>query len=294
MIEQITKSKLLKHFLRSPTALGSSIGLLLLLLGAIFASIIAPQNPYNLENLDLGNSLLPPVWVANGHLPFILGTDEQGRDILSTIFYGLRTSLAVGFGATLVSGIAGIIIGLVAGFYERTLGAPITRISDVVYSFDPMLVAILFMGLLGHRGIFMVILALAPVETVRYIRTTRGKILALKNLDYVEAARAIGASNLRIMIKHLLPNSLGPLVVIATVDLAILIMLEATLSFLGIGVPVTKPSLGLLISSGKEYLYGGCWWLTVFPGLALISLVLCINLLGDWLRDELNPKVITR
>lgn len=292
LVNRVINSPFIRRFVTSPRATGGSLVLLILFTLAIFSPFIAPQNPYNLEQLSLGNSLLPPAWADGGDPEFLLGTDDQGRGILSVTMYGLRTSLTVGFGITAVAGLVGIFFGLIAGYYEGFLGGTIMRFSDVVFSFDPMLVAILLLGVLGKRGVFMVILAIAPVEAVRYIRTTRSKVLSLKNKEFVEAARATGASTPRIILRHLLPNSLGPLVVLATVDLAILIMLEATLSFLGIGVAITEPSLGLLISSGKDYLFAGYWWLTVFPGGALISLVLSINLLGDWLRDELNPKVV--
>ncbi len=291
MTRNLVKSKLLKHFLRSPSAIIGTAIILSSLFAAAFAPFLAPQNPYDLTTISLKESLNPPIWMKGGHSPFLLGTDEQGRDILSTILYGLRTSLIVGFVVVLSAGIVGGVIGLLAGYYEGKLSSIAMRTADIAYSFPAIMVAILLMGLVGKRGLLVVILAISAITWVRYARTIRGKVLSEKNREYVLAARAIGASNLRVIGKHLLPNCLPPLLVIAAVDIAMVIMLESSLSYLGVGVPITEPSLGQLIFMGKGFLQAGKWWLVVFPGGTLITFVLAINLVGDWLRVELSPRI---
>ena len=291
MTRKTAKSKLLRHFLGSPSTLIGSAITLILVLAAAFAPFLAPRNPYDLTTISLKDSLTPPIWMEGGRFPFLLGTDEQGRDILSTILYGLRTSLIVGFGVVLSAGIGGGIVGLLSGYFEGKLSNMAMRVADIAYSFPATMVAILVMGLLGKRGILVVILAISAITWVRYARTMRGKVLSEKNREYVLAARAIGASNLRIIGRHLLPNCLPPLLVIATVDIAVVIMLETSLSYLGVGVPITEPSLGQLIFMGKGFLQAGKWWLVVFPGGTLVTFVLAVNLVGDWLRVELSPRI---
>ena len=281
----------MRHFLRDPSALVGGVILLLTIIGALFAPLISPQNPYDLEKVRLEDALKPPVWMPGGQKPFLLGTDEQGRDILSTILYGCRTSLSVAFGVVLLAGSFGLVMGLLAGFFGGILDAFVMRMADIFYSFSTTLMAILVLGLLKKKGIPVLILAISLTDWVRYARTLRGAVLAVKEEDYVSAARALGAGNLRILLRHVLPNAVPPLLVIAAVDFGVVIMLEATLSFLGVGLPVTEPSLGMMISIGRKYVYAGKWWLIVFPGITLTALVVGINLLADWLREEINPRV---
>lgn len=229
--------------------------------------------------------------MEGGQAPFLLGTDDHGRGIFSTILYGLRISLGVGFGVIIIAGTMGSIIGLLAGFYRGSFGAVSMRLADTFFSFSTTLLAILILGIVGSRGILTVIIAIALADWVRYARTTRGNVLSVAEEDYVLAAKSVGANDLRILSKHILPNVISSIFVISAVDLAIVIMLEATLSFLGIGVPLTEPSLGMLIAKGREYLYAGKWWLIVFPGATLGGVVVGINLFADWLREELNPKL---
>lgn len=291
MIRSAIKSKLIKHLLRSPSAIiGISI-VLIMLLAAALAPFLAPQNPYDLTTISLKDSLTPPIWMEGGHSPFLLGTDEQGRDILSTILYGLRTSLVVGLGVVLLAGIVGGAVGMLAGYFEGRLSGVAMRAADIAYSFPAIMIAILLMGLLEKRGLLVVILAISAITWVRYARTIRGKVLSEKNIEYILAARAIGASDLRIIGRHLLPNCILPLLVIGTVDIAVVIMLEASLSYLGVGVPITEPSLGQMIFMGKGFLQAGKWWLVVFPGGTLVTFVLAINVVGDWLRVELSPRI---
>ncbi len=293
MIDKIFESKIVKHFLRDPSALIGAFLLLVFAFGALLAPVLAPQNPYNLEKVSLSNFLFPPVWMDGGELPFLLGTDDQGRGILSTILYGCRTSLVVGFGVMLLAGSIGTILGLMAGFYRGFFDAVVMRIADVLFSFSVSLTAILVMGLLGGGGVLTVILAISLPEWVKYARTMRGNVLSVREEEYVDAAEASGASDFRIMARHILPNSIPSILVVASVELAVVIMLEATLSFLGVGVPHTKPSLGMMISLGRDYIFAGKWWLVVFPGAALTGMVIGINLVADWLRDELNPKSVS-
>ena len=285
------RGRMLRHFLRDPSALVGGVILLLTIIGALFAPLISPQNPYDLEKVRLEDALKPPVWMPGGQKPFLLGTDEQGRDILSTILYGCRTSLSVAFGVVLLAGSFGLVMGLLAGFFGGILDAFVMRMADIFYSFSTTLMAILVLGLLKKKGIPVLILAISLTDWVRYARTLRGAVLAVKEEDYVSAARALGAGNLRILLRHVLPNAVPPLLVIAAVDFGVVIMLEATLSFLGVGLPVTEPSLGMMISIGRKYVYAGKWWLIVFPGITLTALVVSINLIADWLREEINPRV---
>ena len=294
MIRRLLQSKLLSHYVRDLSAVVGSVILLIVLLGAIFAPLIAPQNPYDPRTLSLQDSLKPPIWMEGGQAPFLLGTDDQGRDILSTILYGCRTSFLVGFSVILIAGTIGVTVGLLAAFYSGILDAVTMRIADTFFSFSTTLMAMLLLGIFKGGGIPLVILAIVIADWVRYARTMRGSVLGVKEDDYVQAARACGGSNLRIMIRHILPNAIPPILVVAAVDFGAVVMLEATLSFLGVGVPINKPSLGMMISLGKNYIYAGKWWLTIFPGAALISIVLGINLLADWLREEINPKLKKR
>jgi len=288
----IFKSKEFRHYIKDLSAVTGSLILVIMLIAAVFAPTIAPQNPYDMKDLYLENSLKPPIWMEGGEAPFILGTDDQGRDILSTILYGCRTSFTVGFSVIIIAGIIGVSIGLLAGFNGGWLDILTMRLADVIFSFSTTLIAMLFLAILKNHGVGTIILAIVIVGWVKYARTMRGSVLSVKEEDYISAAKAVGADDFRIMLKHILPNAISPILIVAAVDFGAVVMLEATLSFLGVGVPINEPSLGMMISTGKNYIYAGKWWLVVFPGAALILIVFGINLLADWLREEINPKIV--
>ena len=288
----IFKSKEFRHYIKDLSAVTGSLILVIMLIAAIFAPIIAPQNPYDMKGLYLEDSLKPPIWMEGGKAPFILGTDDQGRDILSTILYGCRTSFTVGFSVIIIAGIIGVTIGLLAGFNGGWLDILTMRLADVIFSFSTTLIAMLFLAVLKKHGVGTIILAIVIVGWVKYARTMRGSVLSVKEEEYISAAKAVGASDFRIMLKHILPNAISPILIVAAVDFGAVVMLEATLSFLGVGVPISEPSLGMMISTGKNYIYAGKWWLVVFPGVALVLIVFGINLLADWLREEINPKIM--
>ena len=285
------KNRFLYDLFRDPAAMLGAVIMIVFTAAAVLAPLIAPHDPYDLETVELGDSLKPPAWEEGGDPEFLLGTDEQGRDILSTIIYGLRTSLTVGFSVMLLAGSFGVIIGLLAGYYGGILDAVTMRTADTVFAFSTTLLAILFLGLFKQSGVGIVILAICIADWVRYARTMRASVLEVKEEAYITAAKATGATDFHLLLIHLLPNALPPIFVIMAVDLAAIIMLEATLSFLGVGVPITKPSLGMMIASGKNYIYVGNWWLIVFPGATLVLFVLGLNLFADWLREELNPRI---
>lgn len=291
MSNRFFKSKILHDFFHDPSALVGSFVLAVFILASLMAPWIAPQNPYDLEKVSLGDFLKSPVWMEGSDPRFLLGTDDQGRGILSTILYGCRTSLIVGFGVVLIAGTFGIIMGLLAGYYGGLLDSVTMRLADTFFSFSTTLMAFLLLGLFKQRGVLIVIIAICIADWVKYARTMRGSVLEVKEEAYITAARATGAGDFRLLAKHLLINAVPPIFVVMAVDLAVVIMLEATLSFLGVGVPLTEPSLGMMISIGKNYVYAGMWWLVVFPGAALVLLVAGINLFADWLREELNPKI---
>jgi peptide/nickel transport system permease protein len=267
---------------------------------AIFASVLSVQDPFDPAQLQLINSRIPPLWEADGQSPYLLGTDEQGRDVLSAILYGLRISLIVGVLGVLFSGALGILLGLIAGYVGGAVDSLIMRIADVQLTFPAILIALLVNGVaksvFGNRldaisMLMVLVFAIGLSFWVQYARTVRGSVLVEKNKDYVAAAQLIGLPAPVIMLRHVLPNTTGPIMVIATINLALAIITEATLSFLGVGLPDTMPSLGTLIRIGNNYLFSGEWWIVAFPGIALAALILSINLLGDWLRDALNPKL---
>jgi peptide/nickel transport system permease protein len=282
---------MLHSFLHDPSAIVGSVILVLFIAAALLAPWITPQNPYDLETLTLEHFLTPPLWMEEGQAPYLLGTDDQGRGILSTIIYGCRTSLLVGISVVLIAGIFGVIIGLLAGYYGGWIDVVTMRLADTLFSFSTTLLAFLFLGISGGGSILIVILAICIAGWVRYARTMRGSVLEVKENAYIMAAKSTGAGDFRLLMRHLLPNAIPPIFVVLAIDLAVVIMLEATLSFLGVGVPLTEPSLGMMISIGKNYIYAGMWWMIVFPGAALILLVIGINLFADWLREELNPKI---
>ena len=287
-------------FRRSPSAILSAAVLLLFVLVAAFAPWLATQNPFDPAALDLINARIPPAWIEAGQMRFPLGTDGQGRDLLSVLMFGLRTSLLVSFSATIFSLVVGVSLGLISGYAGGRIDNLIMRLADMQLSFPTILVALLIDGL-SHSllpravheqlALFVVIFAIGISTWVQYARTVRGATMVEKSKDYVHAARLIGLGPLRILFKHVLPNVLSPVLVIATLSLGLGILTEATLSFLGLGVPPTSPSLGTLIRIGNEVLFSGEWWVTVMPGVCLVILVLAINLLGDWLRDVFNPKL---
>ncbi|MDH4377067.1 MAG: ABC transporter permease [Ramlibacter sp.] len=286
-------------FRSSPVAVGAAVVALICLLGALLAPWLAPHNPMDLTTLELSDARLPPAWEAEGRLRFVLGTDDQGRDILSALMYGARISLVVGLISVVLSMVIGVGLGLLAGFRGGWIDAFLMRLCDVMLSFPAILVALLIAGV--GRALFpdaqesvafgVLILAITLTGWVQYARTVRGSTLVERSKEYVQAARVTGVAPLRIMFRHVLPNVLGPVLVLATIHVATAILTEATLSFLGVGVPPTSPSLGTLIRVGNDYLFSGEWWITVFPGLMLILIALSVNLLGDWLRDALNPKL---
>jgi peptide/nickel transport system permease protein len=287
-------------FKRSKLTMAAAFLTAVFMAAAVLAGVLSPQDPFDPAQLELMNSRLPPLWNAEGQAPFMLGTDEQGRDILSAILYGLRISLAVGFLGVAFSATLGIALGLIAGYVGGTVDAIIMRVADVQLTFPAILIALLVDGVvkavLGGQLDEMMTLSVLVFSIglsfwVQYARTVRGSVMVEKNKDYIAAARLIGLPAPVIMFRHVLPNVLGPVLVIATINLALAIITEATLSFLGTGMPETMPSLGTLIRIGNNYLFSGEWWIVAFPGIALALLVLAINLLGDWLRDALNPRL---
>ncbi len=287
-------------FRRSPVTVVAAALTLVCVGSALLAPWIAPYNPFDAASLDLNAAFAPPAWVGPGTTSHLLGTDDQGRDMLSTILYGARISLGVGVAAVLFALALGITLGLVSGYFGGRIDAFIMRVADVQLSFPPILIALLVDGVArvalpanshDEIAIPVLIFSIGISGWVQYARTVRGSTLVEKNKEYVQAARVIGRHPLAIMLRHVLPNVMGPVLVIATIHIATAIITEATLSFLGVGVPPTRPSLGTLIRIGNEFLLSGEWWITLFPGIALVMLVLSVNLLGDWLRDALNPKL---
>ncbi len=257
---------------------------------AVFGPLFTPQNPYDIGTLDLMDAYKPPIWMEGGDPAFILGTDEQGRDMLSAIVYGSRISLFISMIVVVLSCIFGTVLGLTAGYFGGRLDSFLMRIVDIQLSFPAMLVALFIMAAFG-RGFGKLVAALTIVGWVLYARTVRSSVLVEKKKEYVDAARLIGLSPFPIIVRHVLPNVLTPLIVIATIQVGTVILTEATLSYLGVGVPVTRPSLGLLVKNGYDVLFSGLWWSSVFPGMFIMLLVFGINLLGDFLRDEFNPRL---
>ncbi len=286
-------------FRTSPVAIGAALVALICIFCSVFAGFVAPHNPFDLVTLELSDARLPPAWSAEGSSKYLLGTDDQGRDILSALMYGARISLAVGFASVVLSVFIGVALGLLAGFYGGWIDSALMRLCDVMLSFPAILVALLIAGV--GRALFpnaqdtlalgVLIVSITLTGWVQYARTVRGSTLVERNKEYVQAARVTGVTPLRIMRRHVLPNVLGPVMVLATIQVATAIITEATLSFLGVGAPPTSPSLGTLIRIGNDYLFSGEWWITVFPGLMLVIIALSVNLLGDWLRDATNPRL---
>ena len=299
-LQQFKESYFLYAFKRDKVAISSFVVLAIFLILAIAAPWISPMNPYDAASIDLMDSEIPPMWMADGSSQFPLGTDNMGRDMLSTMFYGLRTSIIIGIGAVAIQGFIGVVLGLMAGYMGKKTDAIIMRIADIQFSFPYLMMAILM------SAIFQVVFGLGSFERLAvplltiiiglsnwpmFARTIRASVIGEKNKEYVEAARVIGLPKWSIMFRHILPNSLTSVMVISTIQVANAVMSEAALSFLGLGMPVSRPSLGSLIRAGQEFFFSGSWWITVFPGIWLVLFVLVINLLGDWLRDVLNPKL---
>jgi peptide/nickel transport system permease protein len=287
-------------FRRSPVTILAALLTLVCVGSALFAPWVAPHSPFDSATLNLSDGFTPPAWTEKGSTKYLLGTDDQGRDVLSTIIYGARISLGVGLAAVLFSAALGVSLGLLSGYLGGRLDAFIMRVADIQLSFPAILIALLIDGVArvalprdmhDQLAVYVLVLAIGVSGWVQYARTVRGSTLVEKNKEYVQAARVIGRHPLAILLHHVLPNVMGPVLVIGTIHIATAIITEATLSFLGVGVPPTQPSLGTLIRVGNDFLFSGEWWITVFPGAALIVLVLSVNLLGDWLRDALNPKL---
>lgn len=298
--ERLRDSYLLYSFKRDLVAQASLLVFLALVACAVLAPWLAPMDPYDLGQIDIMASELPPFWIAGSDEAYALGTDAQGRDLLSTILYGARVSLIIGFGAVALQAILGVVFGLLAGYLGGRIDAFLMRLADIQLSFSTLMVAIVVGAVV--KAIFgsatfsayavpLLVLIIGLAEWPQYARTVRASVLAEKGKEYVDAARTMGLSSRRIMFRHILPNTLSPIFVISTVQVANAIISEAALSFLGLGMPETHPSLGSLIKSGFDYLQSGSWWITLLPGAVLVVLVLVINLLGDWLRDVLNPRL---
>jgi peptide/nickel transport system permease protein len=287
-------------FKRSPLTIAAAAIVLVCIFAALFAPWVAPHNPFDLKTLNLLDAFTPPSFTGRGNPEYLLGTDDQGRDVLSTIIFGSRMSLVIGLGATLLAMVFGVSMGLLSGYIGGKLDAFIMRVADIQLSFPAILIALLIDGVAravlpkdshDQLAVYVLILAIAASGWVGYARTVRGSTLVERNKEYVQAARVIGRHPLAIMFSHVLPNVLGPVLVIATLQIGAAIITESSLSYLGVGVPPTQPSLGTLIRIGNDFLFSGEWWITVFPGAALVIVVLSINVLGDWLRDALNPRL---
>jgi peptide/nickel transport system permease protein len=298
--QRFKSSYLLFSFKQDRTAIFSFVVLLALLVTGLLAPLISPYNPFDPANIDIMNAEMPPAWMDEGEPTFLLGTDIQGRDLLSTMIYGLRLSILIGLGAVALQAILGVVVGLLSGYLGGKIDAVLMRIADIQLSFPYLMVAIFIsaifqvafgIGRYEELAVPLLIVIIGLAEWPVYARTVRASVMGEKSKEYVEAARVIGLNRWRIMFRHVLPNTMTSVLVISTIQVANAVMSEAALSFLGLGMPVTKPSLGSLIRSGFEYIFSGSWWITLFPGVFLVLLVLVINLLGDWLRDVLNPKL---
>ena len=299
-IDKIRDSDVYFAFTKSPTAIISTTVLIIIFFCSFFVELVAPFNPFDPSSLDLMEAFTPPSWEDEGVSKFLLGTDGQGRDMLSTILYGSRISLIVGFAAILFSLIFGVSLGLTAGYFGGKYEMIIMRITDVQLTVPSILMALLVDGIArgviskelhDEMAIYVLIFAIGISEWPQFARVSRAATLVEKNKDYISASTIIGVPNIKIMFKHILPNILRPILVIGTIGLALAIIAESTLSFLGVGVPPTTPSLGTLIRIGNDFLFSGEWWITFFPAIFLVILAFSINLLGDWMRDTLNPKL---
>ncbi|MBM6581308.1 ABC transporter permease [Microvirga sp. BT689] len=272
-----------------PAVLGSAL-LAVFALMAVLGPLLVLQDPYDVSQLELMDSFKPPAWLEGGDGRYLLGTDGQGRDVLASIVYGARISAFIGLTAMALSCMIGTTLGLLSGYYGGTVDSVIMRVADIQLSFPSMLIALFMMSAFG-TGIVMVLIALTAVGWVVYARTVRGSTLSEIQKEYIQAARVAGLSDLQIIVRHVLPNVMTPLIVVSTIQVGTFILIEASLSFLGVGVPITEPSLGLLVKEGFDVLFSGIWWTSAFPGLFIMFLVFGINLFGDFLRDELNPRL---
>jgi len=296
----LTRHELAWRFFHSPAVMFAAAVLILLVAAAAAASFVAPHNPFDPATLNIMDSLLPPAWLDGGTSTFLLGTDEQGRDILSTIFYGMRISILVGLAAVLFSMVLGVTLGLIAGYLGGWVDTLIMRLADVQLSFPTIMIAFFIDGIakitlpLAMREemrFYVVILAIGVADWVQFARTVRAATMIERRKDYVAAARISHVGGMRILLTHILPNTMGPVLVLATLGLGVAILTEAILSFLGLGMPPSQPSLGTLIRAGNDLLLSGEWWISLFPGATLVLLVLAVNIVGDWLRDVLNPRL---
>lgn len=299
-ITRIIDSDIFHSFIRSKVTVIAAIVTAIFMISALLAPWIAPHNPFDLAQISILDARVPPIGMNASDPRFLLGTDDQGRDMLSGILYGMRISLAVGFLSVAFAAVLGIFLGLVSGYVGGRTDAIIMRIAEVQLTFPAILIALLIDGIANgvfgnldreRWAVWILTFSIGLSFWVQYARTVRGSTMVEKNKEYVQAARVIGIPSFIIMFRHVLPNVMGPVLVIATINLALAIITEATLSFLGVGVPATQPSLGTLIRIGNDFLFSGEWWIAIFPGLALAMLVLAVNLLGDWMRDALNPKL---
>jgi len=300
LLARILDHDLWREFVSSPVTVTAGVITATIFVAAVVAPWITPQNPFDPSQLELLDAFTPPIWSEGGSWRFVLGTDDQGRDLYSAMLYGTRISLFVGVASVLLAALIGVTLGLVAGYAGGAVDAVIMRVADVQISFPAILVALLIDGVLrgilpreshDELALWVLVIAIGASGWVQFARTVRGSTLVEKNKEYVQAARVIGRHPAAILLRHILPNAMGPVLVIATVSLAIAILTEATLSFLGVGVPPTQPSLGTLINIGQDFLFSGEWWIVIFPGVLLATLILAVNLLGDWLRDAFNPKL---
>ena len=293
-------SDLFYAFRRSPVAVVSTLIVVICVGAAAFAPVLAPYNPFDLASLNLMDSFIPPAFLPDGSLAHVLGTDNQGRDLLSAMMYGARISLVIGLSAVAFAAVVGIVFGLAAGYAGGVVDAVLMRVADVQLTFPSILIALLVSGIVGvvlpsglheRLEVYVLIFSIGISRWPQFARTVRSSTMVERGRDYVLAAQVIGLSGPRIVLTHILPNAWGPVIVIATINIGLSILDEATLSFLGVGLPATQPSLGTLIRVGNDFLYSGEWWITIFPGVMLALMVLAINLLGDWLRDALNPRL---
>ena len=299
-LARLRESDLWYSFRSHPSAIFAAALLAFVAVTALLAPLITPQNPYDLASLELWNAEIPPIWNAAGQLPYLLGTDTQGRDILSAILYGSRISLVIGFASVMLALSVGLALGLIAGYFGGWIDNVIMRIGDVLLSMPFILIAILITAIAaaslptGLKDVLaapILIFAIAVPSWVQYARTVRASAMVESRKEYVQAARLIRVKAWRIMLHHILPNCMTPIMVAATLNFGLAILSEATLSFLGVGMPPDQPSLGTLIRIGNQYLFSGLWWIVVFPSIQLCLIVLSVNMIGDWLRDALNPKL---
>ncbi|BBD39452.1 ABC transporter permease [Aminobacter sp. NyZ550] len=293
-------SELAWRFRNSPPVIFAAVALIALVFCAAAASLIAPHNPFDPATLNIMDARLPPAWIDGGSSTYLLGTDEQGRDILSTIFYGMRVSILVGIAAVAFSMTIGVALGLIAGYLGGWVDTVIMRLGDIQLSFPTIMIAffidgvakiVMPIGMREEMRFYVVILAIGVADWVQFARTVRAATMIERRKDYVAAARISEVGNVRILLAHILPNTIGPVLVLATLGLGVAILTEAILSFLGLGMPPSQPSLGTLIRAGNDLLLSGEWWISLFPGAALVLLVLAVNIVGDWLRDVLNPRL---